>query len=54
MHVHLVGGDLDVTIELAELRIIEGVLPAELKREVIAWLKEHQSELIQEWQQWKP
>jgi len=49
MHVHLVGGDVNVKIDLTSLRIVAGSMPADLKREVMAWLRAHQAELIEEW-----
>ena len=53
MHVHLVGGDVNVKIDLASLRIVAGRLPMDLKREVMAWLHAHQAELIVEWKSWQ-
>lgn len=53
MHVHLVGGDVNVRIDLASLRIVAGILPKDLKREVMAWLRAHQAELIEEWKSWQ-
>jgi hypothetical protein len=53
MHVHLVGGDVNVRIDLASLRIVAGSLPKDLKREVMAWLRAHQVELIEEWKSWQ-
>ena len=53
MHVHLVGGDVNVKIDLASLRIVAGSMPAELKSEVMAWLRAHQAELIEEWKSWQ-
>jgi len=53
MHVHLVGGEVNVRIDLASLRMVAGTMPADLKREVMAWLREHQAELIKEWQSWQ-
>jgi hypothetical protein len=41
MHVHLVGGDVNVKIDLGSLRIVAGRMPIDLKREVMAWLKTH-------------
>ncbi len=53
MHVHLVGGDVNVRIDLASLRIVAGGMPMALKREVMAWLRAHQAELIEEWKSWQ-
>ena len=53
MHVHLVGGDVNARIDLASLRVVAGRIPANLKREVMAWLRAHQAELIEEWQSWQ-
>lgn len=53
MHVHLVGGNVNVRIDLASLRIVAGRMPTVLKREVMAWLRAHQAELIEEWKSWQ-
>ena len=53
MHVHLAGGDVNVRIDLARLRIVAGSMPMDLKREVMAWLRAHQAELIEEWKSWQ-
>ena len=41
MHVHLVGGEVNVRIDLASLRIVAGSMPTDLKREVMVWLRAH-------------
>ena len=53
MHVHLVGGDVNARIDLASLRVVAGRISANLKREVMAWLRAHQAELIEEWKSWQ-
>ena len=53
MHVHLVGGDVNVRIDLASLRVVGGSMPADLKVEVMAWLRAHQADLIKEWKSWQ-
>lgn len=53
MHVHLVGGDVNVKIDLTSLRIVAGWMPMDLKREVMTWLKAHQANLIEEWKSWQ-
>ena len=53
MHVHLVGGDVNVKIDLASLRVVAGRMPMDLKREVMAWLRAHQADLIEEWKSWQ-
>ncbi len=53
MHVHLVGGDVNARIDLANLRVVAGSIPTNLKREVMAWLRAHQVELIEEWKSWQ-
>ena len=53
MHVHLVGGEVNVRIDLASLRVVARTMPADLKREVMAWLREHRAELIEEWKSWQ-
>ena len=53
MHVHLVGGDVNVKIDLISLRIVAGRMPIDLKREVMDWLNAHQADLIEEWKSWQ-
>ncbi|MFM9970502.1 MAG: DUF4160 domain-containing protein [Burkholderiales bacterium] len=53
MHVHLVGGNVNVKIDLANLHIVAGRIPKNLSREVMAWLEAHQAELIKEWKSWR-
>jgi hypothetical protein len=53
MHVHLVGGEVNAKFDLITLNLIAGDVPADLKKEVQAWLIENQLELIKEWQQWQ-
>ncbi len=54
MHCHVVGGNIDVAIDLQTLTVIEGRWPADLAGEVLEWLTEHQLELIAEWHKWHP
>ncbi|MFI3123703.1 MAG: DUF4160 domain-containing protein [Methylococcales bacterium] len=49
MHVHFVGGDINAKIDLLTLNIVAGVIPATLKKEVLAWLQENQINMIEEW-----
>ncbi len=53
MHVHLVGGEINVKFDLATLALIAGTLPADLKMEVTTWLKNNQISLIEEWEKWQ-
>lgn len=53
MHVHLVGGEINAKFDLVTLELTDGVLPADLKKEVLAWLELHQIELIKEWKSWQ-
>lgn len=54
MHVHLVGGEVNVKISLTTLAISEGDCPAGLLEEVLTWVASHRDELIQEWKKWHP
>lgn len=54
MHVHVVGGKVNVRNDLATLKVVEGKWPAGLAREVMAWLADHRDELIEEWKRWHP
>jgi hypothetical protein len=52
MHAHLAGADVDVVISLATLEITQGEASKALLDEVLEWICEHQSELIEEWKKW--
>ena len=54
MHVHLVGGPVNVRISLETLTITEGQCPSRLEAEVLAWVREHLDELREEWKRWHP
>ena len=49
MHVHFVGGDINAKIDLLTLEIVAGAIPSNLKKEVLAWLQENQTDMIKEW-----
>lgn len=53
MHVHLVGGETSVKIDLATLKVVAGEMPKDLKAEVLAWLVDNQARLILEWKKWQ-
>jgi len=43
MHVHLVGGEVNAKFDLTTLNLVIGSVPADLKKEVLAWLSENSS-----------
>lgn len=50
MHVHFVGADINAKIDLLTLNIVAGyITPVTLRKEVLKWLQEHQTEMIEEW-----
>ena len=49
MPVHFVGGDINAKIDLLTLKIVAGTIPANLKKEVMAWLQENPDTMIKEW-----
>jgi hypothetical protein len=53
MHVHLVGGEVNAKFDLVSLELVAGSVPADVLHEVVAWLKENQVALIEEWQTWQ-
>ncbi|MBF0204352.1 MAG: DUF4160 domain-containing protein [Desulfamplus sp.] len=53
MHVHLVGGEIDVLIYLETLAF-DGMFPRGLKGEVMEWITENRNQLIEEWKKWHP
>lgn len=53
MHVHLVGGEINAKFDLITLKLIDGTLPVDLKKEVLVWLEANQIELIKEWKSWQ-
>jgi len=52
-HVHLVGGSVDVLIDLETLDT-DGAWPRGLRTEVMDWVVKHRDELLEEWRQWHP
>ena len=54
MHVHLVGGSVNVRISLETLTIVEGHCPSHLETEVLDWVRDHLGELTEEWKRWHP
>ena len=54
VHAHLVGGEVNVKIDLVTLALSEGDCPAGLAEEVLAWVAEHRDELMQERKKWHP
>lgn len=50
-HLHLFGCGFDVVIDLRTFKS-SGEWPEGLKSEVIAWVAEHQVELLEEWHKW--
>lgn len=52
-HCHLVGGSVDVAIDLATLKT-DGEWPRGLGDEVMAWIEAHRDELMEEWKKWHP
>ncbi|MEI8210317.1 MAG: DUF4160 domain-containing protein [Methylococcales bacterium] len=53
MHAHLVGGNLDVMINLQTLTYM-GTFPRNLRDEVMTWVVANHNELIEEWKKWHP
>lgn len=53
MHVHLVGGEINAKFDLTTLQLVAGSLPADLLREVTNWLRDNQTDLIEEWTTWQ-
>jgi len=50
-HVHLVGGEYDVVIDLETLQV-EGEWPKKLKDDVLSWIKQNHKNLMEEWCKW--
>lgn len=50
-HVHLIGGGIDATIYLNTMECT-GMIPVDLKLEVLAWMAAHHDELMEEWKLW--
>lgn len=48
MRAHLVGGNIDVLIDLQNLACV-GSFPRGLREEVMAWVAANREELIEEW-----
>lgn len=52
-HAHLVGGSVDVLIDLATLETT-GAWPRGLQAEVMTWVAAHRDDLMEEWLKWHP
>ena len=52
-HVHVIGGGVNVSIDLESLRM-KGELPQALVVEVLEYVKSHRDELMEEWKKWHP
>lgn len=48
-HIHVYYQDYKSTINIYNLEIIDGFLPAKQTRLVLAWIEIHQEELIADW-----
>jgi hypothetical protein len=53
-HVHLVGGSIDVRIDLDAELTVYGAWSKSLRDEVLAWVSAHQDLLMEEWKKWHP
>jgi len=53
MHAHLVGGSVDVLIDLQTLACV-GAFPRGLREEVMVWVMANRDILIEEWKKWHP
>lgn len=52
-HCHLVGGSVDVSIDLETLAV-SGNMPRTLRDEVMAWVQANIEDLLKEWKKWHP
>jgi hypothetical protein len=48
-HVHLMGPDFDVVINLETLEVMDGAAPATVLRHAVGWIADNREELIQQW-----
>jgi len=53
MHVHLVGGEINVRIDLETMAVVAGRMPDSLKTEVFSWIADNRETLIEEWKSWQ-
>ena len=49
-HFHARYGDEKAAIDIQTLRVLEGGLPARALRMVVEWARQHQSELLEDWE----
>jgi hypothetical protein len=49
-HFHALYGEFQATIEIEELRILEGELPSRALDLVLVWARLHKTELLESWQ----
>jgi Domain of unknown function (DUF4160) len=53
MHVPFIGGEINAKFGLVTLALIAGDVPADLKNEVLKWLRNNQASLVEKWKTWQ-
>jgi hypothetical protein len=50
-HVHVVGPDTEAKVSIVTAAIMVGEIPANVRREVLAWIAENREALMQRWEE---
>ncbi|MHC8408563.1 DUF4160 domain-containing protein [Pseudomonas sp. TMB3-21] len=53
-HVHLTGGGVDVMLSLETVQVIIGKAPPLIIKEALAWVRDHQAQLLEDWKRCYP
>ena len=53
-HFYIEGREFRCSVAIATLEVIVGDVPISLRREALAWAREHRAELLAKWQELNP
>lgn len=53
-HVHLTGGGIDVMVSLETVKVMAGKAPPLIINEALAWVRDHQVQLLEDWKRCYP
>jgi hypothetical protein len=53
-HVHLIGGGVEVMLNLETVEVMTGKAPPLIIKEALAWVAAHQAQLLEDWKRCYP
>lgn len=53
-HFHVLGPDFEAVVTFDTIEILEGDLPTDVRKAVLAWTETNRARLIAEWTAWNP